>query len=56
MLHNRQDIPLTLAKRLRHFKQVTYSAGGSAHDELAPGSSAQSDIRQNGVTAWNTGW
>src|SRR4051794_12522310 len=43
------------SKRLRHVRQVTLLAGGSAQLEPAPGSSAQSDIRQSGVTAWNTG-
>jgi hypothetical protein len=52
--------PTNRSKRLRHVRHVTLLAGtllagGSAQLEPAPGSSAQSDIRQSGVTAWNTG-
>ena len=46
--------PASRRNRLRHVWQVTSLAGGSAQPERAPGSSAQSDIRQCGVTAWNT--
>ena len=37
--------------RLRHTRQVICDAGGSAHLEPLPGSTAQSAIRQFGVTA-----
>jgi len=43
------------SSRRRHAAQVTYSPEGSAQPDPGPGSSAQSDIRQWGVTAWNTG-
>lgn len=39
------------AKRCKHGLQVTFSAGGSAQLELAPGSMAQRAMRQCGVTA-----
>jgi hypothetical protein len=43
------------ARRRRHSGQVTWFAGGSAHPDFTPGSVEHSAMRQNGVTAWNTG-
>ncbi len=43
--------PPSRESRLRHAGQVTSLAGGSAQPEPAPGSAAQSAMRQCGVTA-----
>jgi hypothetical protein len=43
------------AMRRRHAGQVTDCDGGSAQNERLPGSAPHSAIRQNGVTAWNSG-
>jgi len=40
------------SSRFMQAGQVTLRPGGSAQAEPGPGSSAQSDIRQYGVTAW----
>jgi hypothetical protein len=41
--------------RRRHSRHVTLFAGGSDHPDFAPGSVEHRAMRQNGVTAWNTG-
>src|SRR4029077_9171899 len=43
------------ANRRRHSPQVTWFAGGSAQPDFTPGSVEHRAMRQNGVTAWNTG-
>ena len=43
------------ASRRRQSRHVTLFAGGSAHLDFAPGSVEHRAMRQNGVTAWNTG-